>query len=128
MFDASPEEYPDWGPVFLSAASKAIALKWYRKAQRARAGKKGMHKRDKVIKEISDDEGDDVPKSWTKQMQPVSSSTHAMALFWLQTARTRLLKRAGKGGGVREKDIDIVEEAPAGDVFRSGKKSKSLRK
>merc|ERR1712167_111318 len=93
---------------FLSAASKAIALNWYRKAQRVRAGKKGMRKRDKVIKDISDDEGEDYPKAWSQQMEPVSQSTQAIAVFWLQTARTRLLKRAGRGAGKREE-----KEAPA---------------
>jgi len=49
IFDTTPEEYPDWGPVYLSAASKAILLNWYRKAQRIRQGKRGAKKRDKIV-------------------------------------------------------------------------------
>eukprot|EP01006_Ploeotia_vitrea_P030746 TRINITY_DN63088_c1_g2_i1.p1 TRINITY_DN63088_c1_g2~~TRINITY_DN63088_c1_g2_i1.p1 ORF type:complete len:486 (+),score=-25.79 TRINITY_DN63088_c1_g2_i1:1-1458(+) len=132
FLDDAPEQYPDWGPVFLSAASKAIALNWYRKAQRARAGKKGMKKRDKIVKDISDDEGDDLPKEWSKQMAKLSASSTAIAMFWLQTARTRLLKRAGKGGGLRDSTYkgkeDDPDAQPSGDTFRSGKKSKSMRK
>lgn len=123
--DDAPDAYPDWGPVFLSAASKAIALNWYRKAQRVRAGKKGMRKRDKIVKDISDDEGEDYPKAWSQQLDKVSASTQAIAVFWLQTARTRMLKRAGRGGGRKEE-----KEPPAAtaESFKSGRKSKNLRK
>ena len=135
--DAPAEAYPDWGPVYLSAASKAIALNWYRKAQRARVGKKGLRKKDKIVKDVSDDEGDDLPKKWTKDMDPVSSSTNAIAQFWLHTARTRLLKRGGKGAGLREADVDAKQAekqarleaaAESEDNFRSGKKSKNRKK
>merc|ERR1711924_294584 len=60
------EDYPDWGPVFLSAASKAILLNWLRKAQRSRAAKKAR-KQPRVMKSISDDEGDDGAPDWMKQ-------------------------------------------------------------
>ena len=45
IFDDEQEDYPEWGPVFLSAASKAMLLNWYRKAQRLRAGKKGKRRK-----------------------------------------------------------------------------------
>merc|ERR1712000_686532 len=55
--DDEVEEYPDWGPVFLSAASKAILLNWYRKAQQQRALKKSRKKKEKQEKKVvSDDE------------------------------------------------------------------------
>ncbi|CAM9251199.1 unnamed protein product, partial [Sphacelaria rigidula] len=31
--EESEEAYPDWGPVYLNAASRAILMQWYRQAQ-----------------------------------------------------------------------------------------------
>lgn len=59
------EDYPDYGPVYLSATSKAMMLDWYRKAKNirkekrnSRNDKKGMNAmyKEKIIKDISDDE------------------------------------------------------------------------
>ncbi|CAM9092103.1 unnamed protein product, partial [Ectocarpus fasciculatus] len=92
-FDDDQEQYPDWGPVFLTPASKAILLNWYRKAQRSRAGKKGVKKtKAKAPRAISDDEGDDVPPGWTKQMAAMQPSSKAIAVKWMRTARAQLQK------------------------------------
>ncbi len=84
--DDKQEEYPDWGPIFLSAASKAILLFWYRKAQRLRASKKGK-KREKVLKSISDDEGEDHTAEWTKKIGSLSASTRAIQKKALKVKR-----------------------------------------
>jgi hypothetical protein len=97
--DDEVEEYPDWGPVFLSAPSKAILLNWYRKAQKSRAAKKGRKKQTEK-KVVSDDEGDDAPKDWVKAMGKLTPSTKAIAVKWMRTARARLQKKAGKGGDI----------------------------
>ena len=125
LYDDSQEAYPDWGPVYLTAASKAMILNWYRKAQRLRAGKKGGKRREKVIKNISDDEGDDIPADWAKAMLNVSAATKAIAIRWVRTARAKMLKRAGKGSGLQEKDLPDI---PPAENFASGKKSALMRK
>jgi hypothetical protein len=97
--DEEVEEYPDWGPVFLSAASKAILLNWLRQAQKLRAGKKGR-KKQKAPKPVSDDEGDDAPKDWVKEAAKLTPATKAIAVKWMRTARAKLQKKAGKGGEI----------------------------
>ena len=127
IFDDEQEDYPEWGPVFLSAASKAMLLNWYRKAQRLRAGKKGK-RREKVLKTISDDEGDDAPFDWLKEMPNITPATNAIALKWMRSARARLQKKKGKGVSLREADLKSeFDEAPQ-ETFKSGKKSKVLKK
>jgi hypothetical protein len=123
LLDDRQEDYPDWGPVYLTAASKAMLLNWYRKAQRMRAGKRGLGRRNKTVKAVSDDEGD-IPAEWAKSLGVPSAATQALAIRWLRTARSRLLQKRGKGSSVREKD----EEEVAKEEFRSGKKSKQIRK
>ena len=124
LYDDTQEEYPDWGPIYLSAASKAILLNWYRKAQRIRQGKRGIKRRVKVIKNISDDEGDnDVPSEWTKQMLGITPATKAIAVRWVRSARAKMQQRAGKGAGLKESELFAGE-----GNFSSGKKSAVLRK
>jgi hypothetical protein len=125
IFDDGQEDYPDWGPVYLSAASKAMLLNWYRKAQRLRAGKKGKRK-EKIMKAISDDEGDDAPFSWLKELPNITPATNAIALKWMRSARARLQKKAGKGVSIREKDLANEEQAQ--ETFKSGKKSMVSKK
>jgi hypothetical protein len=126
IFDDEQEEYPDWGPVFLTPTSKAILLNWYRKAQKLRAGKKATRKRPKVVKEISDDEGEELPTQWLQELANVTPSTKAIAVKWMRTARARLQKKKGKGASLNEKQVDEIE--PVGETFKSGKKSKQLKK
>jgi len=134
LLDDDQEEYPDWGPVYLTAASKAILLNWYRKAQRMRQGKRGARvRKEKVVKAISDDEGEEMPANWVKNLQPISASTEAIAIKWVRTARARLLKKRGKGSSTREADLpaDQVEDEAIptqSGAFKSGKRSAMLRK
>jgi hypothetical protein len=125
LLDDTQEAYPDWGPVYLSAASKAILLNWYRKAQRVRQGKKGVKRQRKVLA-ISDDEGDTIPIEWTKQLEAMSSATRAIAIRWSRTARANLLKKMGKGESLTEADLD--GDGNVAVNFKSGKKSAVLRK
>lgn len=128
MYDDEQEAYPEWGPVYLSAASKAILLNWYRKAQRVRQAKKGVNRRaPKVAKGISDDEGDDTPATWTKQLLSLTPATKAIATKWIRTARAAMLKRAGKGASLRESQLGLVPIDET-EKFSSGKKSLTLRK
>jgi hypothetical protein len=122
LLDDEPEQYPDWGPVYLSAASKAIILNWYRKAQRVRQGKRGV-KRQKKMLTISDDEGDNAPIEWTKALEKLTPASKAIAIFWTRTARARLQSKYGKGASLSERDLDA--KTPN---FKSGKKSRTLRK
>lgn len=81
-----------------------------------------------MVKGISDDEGDDLPVLWKKERLEVSDATAAIAVKWQRTARARLQKRRGKGAGGRE-ERDMEDEGGAdAKPFRSGKKSKTVRK
>jgi hypothetical protein len=126
--DDEQEAYPEWGPVFLSAASKAIMLNWYKKAQKLRAGKRKQRvRKDKVVKDISDDEGDEPAFSWLKEgLQDITPASKAIAVKWMRTARARLQQKRGKGAGLRERDV--TKEDEMGEGFRSGAKSKMQRK
>jgi hypothetical protein len=128
MYDDEQEEYPDWGPVYLSAASKAILLNWYRKAQRSRAGKKGAKvRRTKIAKEISDDE-EEKEAAWTKNFVQPSQATIAIAIKWVRTARARMQKKRGKGNSLKDKDVEEESNVDLGTSFRSGRKSKMAHK
>jgi hypothetical protein len=151
--DDAQEAYPDWGPVFLSAASKAMLLNWYRRAQKLRAAKRRRPRRagpagaaaaddddsmtmstkgrkERAFKEISDDEGDDPMFSWLKEgMAELSASSKAIAIKWMRTARARLQAKRGKGAGAREKEMDELESRGAAtETFKSGKKSRLAKK
>lgn len=145
------DDYPDWGPVYLSAASKAMMLNWYRKAKKIRKEKRGnirgkagdkaarnddRRNNDRVIRDVSDDEGEGegAPLSWGKNggLLNVSESTKAIAIKWNRSARARLQKKAGKGagkGGYEDSQALVVaNEASGQGRFRSGLKSRNLRK
>lgn len=131
--DPEQEAYPDWGPVFLSAPSKAILLNWYNKAKKLRAGKRrtpGRTRKDKVVKDISDDEGEDPMFSWLKEgLKDITPASKAIAVKWMRTARARLQQKRGKGTGIRESELQQLENAEAlNETFRSGKKSKTVKK
>merc|ERR1711988_1432779 len=129
MYGDEQEEYPDWGPVYLTAASKAILLNWYRKAQRSRAGKKGAKvRRTKIVKDVSDDE-EEKEALWTKNFVQPSQATIAIGIKWVRTARARIQKKRGKGNSLKEKDVAPDEgDVDLGTSFRSGRKSKMTRK
>lgn len=131
--DVEQEAYPDWGPIFLSGASKAILLNWYRKAQKLRAGKRRAPrmKKQREVKDISDDEGEEDPMfSWLREgLKEVTPATKAIAVKWMRTARAKLQQRRGKGTSTREQDEALAElEQDVTEQFKSGKKSRTLRK
>ena len=132
MYDDTQEDYPDWGPIYLSAASKAILLNWYRKAQRVRAGKKGAKVRKvNVNRDVSDDEGDEKEAAWTKNYVAPGPATVAIAIKWVRTARARIQKKRGKGHSLTEKEANAKEQQQdlsVSEKFRSGQKSKKNRK
>lgn len=93
--EEDPGTYPNWGPVHLSAASRAILMKWYRKAQKNVWGKSGR-RRPPVSIDVSDDEGEDIPTDWAIGQVVLSDSSKALAVRWLRTARARLQQRGSK--------------------------------
>lgn len=82
----------DWGPIYLSAASYTILMVWYRKAQNKVWGKTGR-RRPPVSIDGSDDERDHIPADWVAARLQLTSSSKAIAVRWLRTARARLQKR-----------------------------------
>lgn len=93
--DEEEPNAPDWGPVYLSAASKAVLMKWYRRAQENVWGKAGR-RRPPVTVDISDDDGEDVPTDWAVAQVVLSDASKALAIRWLRTARARLQHRGNK--------------------------------
>lgn len=93
--DAEPSAYSEWGPVYLSAASRAILMKWYRQAQENVWGKSGR-RRPPVSIDVSDDEGEDVPAEWAVARVVLSDASKALAIRWLRTARARLQQHGVK--------------------------------
>lgn len=93
--EEEPGAYPDWGPVYLSAASKAILMKWYRRAQENVWGKAGK-RRPPAMVDISDDDGEEVPTDWAVTQVVLSDASTALAIRWLRTARARLQQRGDK--------------------------------
>jgi hypothetical protein len=117
--------HPDWGPVFLNAAAKAILLQWYKRAQerlwgaggppqrppggspaRSRSpGAAGRTRRPQSTIDVSDDENSDeeVPAAWAMRGVNIDAASAALAVRWLRTARARLQARgnraAARGAG-----------------------------
>ena len=124
--DDGGADYPDWGPIYLSAASRAIVIGWYKQAQQRVFGRGGK-RRKQVTVDVSDDEGDEPPSRFAHVGRvELSSSSHALAIRWLRTARSQMQRRAGKGGegegGLK------VRRRRAGDKYKSGNKSKTRHK
>jgi len=117
-------EYPEWGPIYLNAASKAILMGWYKTAQNRLFGK-GGRRRKRVQIDVSDDEGEDVPAEWAQAAVNLSESSKAIAIKWVRTARSKLQKDKGFEERARE---NRVTRAKPGEKYKSGKKSKTRRK
>jgi hypothetical protein len=105
----------DWGPVYLTAASRAMLVKWYKTAQ-GRVFGKGGKRRKQVVVDVSDDEGDEAPSQWARTPVDLSAASTALAIRWLRTARVRIQK-AGEG------EIVVRKKKPT-----AGGKSKNKRK
>jgi len=101
--DDAPPDIPDWGPVYLNAASRAIMVGWYKRAQERVFGK-GGRRRKQVVVDVSDDEDDEAPSAWAREPIYLNPASSALAIKWLRTARTRMQKKkAGDGGPVKKK-------------------------
>ena len=116
-------EYPEWGAVYLNAASKAILMGWYKTAQNRLFGK-GGRRRQRVQIDVSDDEGEDVPAEWAQAAVALSESSKSIAVKWLRTARAKLQKDKGFEGA---REMRVTRAKP-GEKYKSGKKSKTRRK
>ena len=76
------------------------------------------------MKEVSDDEGEDVPADWAQRLGGISPASKAIAIKWMRTARAQLQRKAGKGASFRGLD-DIDEDD---EQFKSGQKSRLRKK
>jgi hypothetical protein len=125
--DEGDAEYPEWGPVYLSAASRAMLINWYRQAQESLFGK-GGRRRKQVMIDVSDDEGDEIPSQWANTNIDLSAASHALAIRWLRTARSNIQKARGLGGeGDPSKKLVQRRRKPGGKQ-EGGKKSKNRKK
>jgi len=122
----------DFGPVYLSAASHAIARLWYHKAQDRIFGKTG--RRRKQV-EISDDEDDihdaEGKEHWSRKKVVLDTASKAMLVKWIRMARSDMQKRgATKSRHSRQKNIETVRNQRKKPARKapSGKKSKMRRK
>jgi len=114
--EGEDEDRPDFGPVYLSAASRAILLGWYRAAQdKVWKGKKGRRRKKKVI-EVSDDEGEELVAEWARKPVVITEASKALAIKWLRTARSRLQQRQARS--------DMGRVRPGGRQ-KAGKKGRS---
>jgi hypothetical protein len=91
-----------YGPVFLTAASKAILLRWYRAAQ------DDVRKRGGLVAQIAnisdDEEGDDANIGWGKSRLRLRAATKAIAIKWLRHARAKMQAESGGRGRVRARN------------------------
>ena len=125
--DDRDAEYPEWGPVYLSAASRAMLISWYRQAQEQLFGK-GGRKRKQVMIDVSDDEGDEVPSQWANTKIDLSAASHALAIRWLRTARANIQKAKGLGGEDDASKKLVHRRRKPGGKQEGGKKSKNRKK
>jgi hypothetical protein len=86
----SEQKTDGFGPIFLSAASKAIMLMWYRKG-RTSLRRRAPSWMAKSSRESDEDEPPPRASQWKATV--VSASTRAIAIKWLQLGRYELAKR-----------------------------------
>merc|ERR1711968_43486 len=113
-----------FGPVFLSAASRAIMIMWYRKAQDRIFGRGG---RARPIIPVSSDDEDERMADWAHQPLHLSAASKALALKWLFLARTKITMRGGPRQEQRRDPYKVGRKKP-GKKIVSGKKSAARRK
>jgi hypothetical protein len=115
-YSSDDDEGPRFGPVFLTAASTAIILKWKRQASdvvRKRGGRTAL------AGIISDDDSDDDGSvAWAKKRLKLNAASKALAIRWLRMARARSV-----GGGSNE-DQKLKERLTAGRGKKSINKNK----
>ena len=79
---------PQWGPVFLSPAARAILIGWHRRAAERLFGKGGK-RRQAAAAELSDD--DDAPEFGRRFGEvALDAASRAIAVYWLRSARANL--------------------------------------
>merc|ERR1712167_234299 len=79
---------PQWGPVFLSPAARAILIGWHRRAAERLFGKGGK-RRQAAAAELSDD--DDGPEFGRRFGEvALDAASRAIAVYWLRSARANL--------------------------------------
>ena len=122
---------PKFGPVFLTAASTAIILKWKRNASdvvRKRGGRTALAG---IISD--DDSDDDGAVAWAKKRLKLNAASKALAIRWLRMARSKKIggsdvvvaKGREKLQLGRKKKMDKKKQF--GVKPRSGKKKKQSR-
>merc|ERR1711988_747004 len=107
-----------FGPVFLSAASRAIMIMWYRKAQDRIFGRGG---RARPIIPVSSDDEDERMADWAHQPLHLSAASKALALKWLFLARTKITMRGGPRQEQRRDPYKVGRKKP-GKKIVSGKR------
>jgi len=121
---------PQFGPVYLTKASKAIMQKWYYMARNRMRGKThGKSTKLDVARAVSsDDENDDVMTAapWAREPVRASASTVAIARKWLQMSRVARAEKAGAAGSTTMQELDEERvkraQAPAGSKSRYSRK------
>jgi len=124
---------PKFGPVFLTAASTAIVLKWKRNASdvvRKRGGRTALAG---IISD--DDSDDDGTVAWAKKRLKLNAASKALAIRWLRMARSKSvggssslvknMKKRERGPAGRTKQMNKKKQF--GVKQRSGKKKKQSR-
>jgi hypothetical protein len=113
-----------FGPVFLSAASRAIMIMWYRKAQDRVFGRGG---RVRPMMALSSDEDEELHTDWANQPLRLNAASKAMAIKWLYLARNRIIQRGG-ARKVKKADPYGVKSRTRPGKKSSGMKSQTRRK
>lgn len=98
-YEESVEAETNWGPVYPSAASRAILMQWYREAQE-RLRKRFGRSRVPPAVDISDGEDEQDSPDWAFSEAVLSDASRALAVRWLRTARARLQQRDREYGVV----------------------------
>lgn len=113
-----------FGPVFLSASSRAIMIMWYRKAQDRVFGRGG---RARPVMQVSDDDDDEVINSFGGRPLRLSAASKALAIKWLRTARIQIMENGGPRKDKRRDPYGVGRRKPGGKAA-SGGKSRMRRK
>lgn len=92
--DGDPGGGTDFGPVYLSAASHAIAQLWYRKAQDRIFGSTGRRRKQVVISDDEDEIHDSKGKEhWSQRKVTLNAASKAQLIKWVRIAQQPAEKR-----------------------------------
>merc|ERR1711939_1191242 len=95
LSDDDEPDGPQWGPVFLSPAARAILIGWHRRASERLFGKGGKRRR-AAAAELSDD--DDAPDFGRRFGEvALDAASRAIAVYWLRSARANLQNQGDAG-------------------------------